>query len=259
MVLECLLQQSSILKKAVDAMKDLCKDVNFNCSDRGIAVQSMDNSHVALVSLVLRETAFQDYKSDRSTSLGMNVEALAKVLKMCGEKDSLTIRADNGADHVSFQTESNAEDKIAQFDLKLIEIESDNMEIPEQTYKCVAKLPSAEFLKIVRDLKEFGETMQISASKDGIKFSVQGDLGSGNVMLKPRDSDRLEEKVSVTVHEPVVASFALRYLNNFAKAAPLCGGVEMGLGSDMPLSVKYDLDNPENGHIQFHLAPKVDE
>merc|ERR1711959_488743 len=125
--------------------------------------------------------------------------------------DSLKIHAENGADHVSFQTQSNSEDKIAEFDLKLMEIESDNMEIPEQTYKCVIKLPSAEFLKIVKDLKEFGETMQVSASKDGIKFSVQGDLGSGHVMLKPRDSDKLEEKVSVTVHEPVTASFALRY------------------------------------------------
>merc|ERR1711865_607163 len=116
-----------------------------------------DNSHVALVSLVLRETAFQDFKCDRPVSLGMNVEALAKVLKMCGEKDSLKVRAENGADHVSFQTESSGEDKIAEFDLKLMEIESEHMEIPEQTYK------------------EFGETMQISASKDGIKFSVQGD------------------------------------------------------------------------------------
>jgi proliferating cell nuclear antigen len=189
----------------------------------------------------------------------MNVEALSKVLKMCGEKDSLKVRAENGADHVSFQTESSGEDKIAEFDLKLMEIESEHMEIPEQTYKCVAKLPSAEFLKIVRDLKEFGETMQISASKDGVKFSVQGDLGGGNVMLKPRDSDKFEEAVSVIVHEPVTASFALRYLNNFAKAAPLCSQVEIGMGSDMPLSVKYSLENEENGHIQFHLAPKVDE
>jgi proliferating cell nuclear antigen len=259
MVLECELLQSSILKRSVDAMKDLCKDVNFDCSERGLQVQSMDNSHVALVSLLLRETAFQDFKCDRPASLGMNVDALAKVLKMCGEKDSLKIRSENGSDHVSFQTQSGAEDKIAEFDLKLMEIESDHMEIPEQTYKCLVKLPSAEFLKIVRDLKEFGETMHISASKDGIKFSVQGDLGSGNVMLKPRESDKVEERVRISVHEPVSASFALRYLNNFAKAAPLCGEVEMGLGSDMPLSVKYDLDNAENGHIQFHLAPKVDE
>merc|ERR1711904_175729 len=259
MVLDCLLEQSSILKRAVDAMKDLCKDVNFDCSERGLQVQSMDNSHVALVALVLRETAFQDFMCDRPNSLGMNVDALTKVLKMCGDKDTLKVRADNGADFVSFQTESGAEDKIAEFDLKLMEIESEHMEIPEQTYKCLAKLPSAEFLKIVRDLKEFGETMQISASKDGIKFSVQGDLGSGNVMLKPRESDKPDERVSMTVHEPVTAAFALRYLNNFAKAAPLCGEVEIGLGSDMPLSVKYDLDNAENGHIQFHLAPKVDE
>merc|ERR550537_828971 len=120
-------------------------------------------------------------------------------------------------------------------------------------------MPSAEFLKIVRDLKEFGETMQISASKDGIKFSVQGDLGSGNVMLKPRESDKVEERVNLTVHEPVTAAFALRYLNNFAKAAPLCGSVEMGLGPDSPLSVKYVLGSVDNGHLQFYLAPKIDE
>merc|ERR1711977_329445 len=93
---------------------------------------------------------------------------------------------------------------------KLMEIESEHMEIPEQQYKVVEK-------------------MQINASKEGIRFSVQGDLGSGNVMLKPRDAEKPEETVSLTVHEPVVATFALRYLNNFAKAAPLCGFVELDL------------------------------
>merc|ERR1711862_1057026 len=96
-------------------------------------------------------------------------------------------------------------------------------------YKVVAKLPSSEFQKICKDLKEFGETMQMSANKEGIKFSVAGDLGSGNVMLKPREGDKPEDKVSLTVHEPVTATFALRYLVNFAKAAPLCAAVELGL------------------------------
>jgi len=47
MVLEAHLQQAVLLKKVVDAMKDLCKDVNFDCSEKGIQVQSMDSSHVA--------------------------------------------------------------------------------------------------------------------------------------------------------------------------------------------------------------------
>merc|ERR1712159_564152 len=235
------------------------KDVNFDCSERGIQVQSMDSSHVALVSLLLRESAFQEYKCDRGVSLGMNVESLSKVLRMCGASDSLKLRQETGADHVSFQCESSAEDRIADFDLKLMEIESEHMEIPEQQYKVVAKMPSSEFQKICRDLKEFGETKQISASKEGLRFSVQGDIGAGNVMLKPRESEKEEEKVSLTVHEPVTATFALRYLANFAKAAPLCGSVELSLGPDSPLSVKYDLEKKDNGHLQFYLAPKIDE
>merc|ERR1712066_613982 len=77
--------------------------------------------------------------------------------------------------------------------------------------KVVAKLPSGEFQKICRDLKEFGETMQVNASKDGIKFSVSGDVGAGNVVLKPRESDKPEEKMTLTVHEPVSATAALRH------------------------------------------------
>merc|ERR1712076_299589 len=253
------LQQSVLLKKVVDAMKDLCKDVNFDCSEKGLQVQSMDSSHVALVSLLLRESAFADFKCDRPTSLGMNVDSLGKIFKMCGPNDSLKLRWQNDADTLNFQCESSDDDRIADFDLKLMQIESEHMEIPEQHYKVIAKLPSGEFQKICKDLKEFGETMQMKASKEGLTFSVQGDLGTGNVMLKPRESEKPEERVALTVHEAVTATFALRYLVNFSKAAPLCSTVELGLGPDSPLSVKYALENADNGYMQFYLAPKIDE
>merc|ERR1712187_911418 len=218
-----------------------------------------DSSHVALVSLLLRESAFADYKCERPTSLGMNVDSLAKILKMCGPSDSLKLKWQSGADTVGFQCESGGDDRIADFDLKLMQIESEHMEIPEQHYKVVAKLPSAEFQKICRDLKEFGETMQVKATKEGITFSVAGDVGTGNVLLKPREAEKAEERVSLTVQESVTATFALRYLVNFAKAAPLCGFVELGLGPDAPLMVKYELESSDNGHMQFYLAPKIDE
>merc|ERR1719240_751620 len=162
----------------------------------------------------------------------MNIDSLSKVFKMCGSNDSLRLRWENDADKVAFVCESSEDDRIADFELKLMEIESEHMEIPEQHHKVVARLPSSEFQKICRDLKEFGETMQVKASKEGIAFSVQGDMGTGNVLLKPRSAEKPEEKVTLTVHEPVTATFALRYLVNFAKAAPLCGTVELGLGPD---------------------------
>ena len=64
-----------------------------------------------------------------------------------------------------------------------------------------------------------------------------------------------EDRVTLTVQESVTATFALRYLVTFAKAAPLSSVVELGLGPDSPLMVKYELENAENGHMQsLHQA-----
>lgn len=259
MAFEAQMQEAGMFRKVVDAMKDLCKDVNFDCSEKGMQVQAMDSSHVALVSVLLRECAFAEYKCDRPLSLGVNLESLGKIVKMSGGSDSLRIKHSKEADNISFQCESTSDDRIADFELKLMQIENEHMEIPEQTHQVVAKLPSGEFQKICRDLKEFGETLQVKASKEGITFSVSGDLGTGNVLLKPREAEKPEDRVHLTVHEPVTATFALRYLVNFAKASPLCGSVELGLGKDAPLVVKYDIEKPENGHVQYYLAPKIDD
>ena len=218
---------------------------------------SIAQIHV-LIDVLFCLVSLPRFKCDRPVSLGMNIDSLTKILKMTATNDSLKIRYQHDADTVNFQCEGS-DDRIADFDLKLMQIESEHMEIPEQHYKVVARLPSAEFQKICRDLKEFGETIQISASKEGLKFMVQGDLGSGNVVLKPRQGDKPEDTVTLTVHEPVSATFALRYLVNFAKAEKLCGAVELGLGPDAPLLVKYDLESADKGHMQFYLAPKIDE
>ncbi|CAE7628800.1 PCNA [Symbiodinium sp. CCMP2592] len=163
------------------------------------------------------EQAPQSKDQDCSASLGMNVDSLTKILKMTSPNDSLKIRHQVDSDVVGFQCEGS-DDRISEFELKLMQIESEHMEIPEQHYKVIAKLPSSEFQKICRDLKEFGETLQLSGSKEGLKFQVKGDIGSGNVLLKPRESEKPEDKVSLTIHEPVNATFALRYLVNFSKA-----------------------------------------
>ena len=115
--------------------------------------------------------------------------------------------------------------------------------------------------------------MLISVTKDGIKFSTSGDIGSANInvrfvssrlgstnaiittcviqsamrqvsyeagrcFLRPVDPkylllcrqntqvDKPEEATVVDLQEPVSLSFALRYLNSFAKASPLSSQVQ---------------------------------
>lgn len=44
-------------------------------------------------------------------------------------------------------------------------------------------MPSAEFAKICKDLSQFGESVVISCTKEGVKFSTSGDIGSGKPSL----------------------------------------------------------------------------
>ena len=49
MIFEAKIQDGTILKRIVDAIKDLVQDVNLDISSGGISLQAMDSSHVALV------------------------------------------------------------------------------------------------------------------------------------------------------------------------------------------------------------------
>ena len=97
-MLEARLPQGSLLKKTLEAIKELVSDANFDCNDSGIALQAMDNSHVALVALLLRASAFDPYRCDRALSLGVNLSSLSKILKCAGNDDVITIKADDQAD-----------------------------------------------------------------------------------------------------------------------------------------------------------------
>ena len=80
------------------------------------------------------------------------------------------------------------------------------------------KLPSVEFQRICRDLSTIGESVIITVNKDGVKFAAQGEMGKGNVTLRPNSSvDKEEEQVVIELKETVSLTFALRYLNFFTK------------------------------------------
>jgi len=51
--------------------------------------------------------------------------------------------------------------------------------LQETDYSCVIKLPSTEFQRICRDLSQIGESVVICCTKEGVKFSASGDLGTG--------------------------------------------------------------------------------
>ena len=107
--------------------------------------------------------------------------------------------------------------------------------------------------------------MVISCTKEGVKFSAAGDIGTGNIKLaQTANVDKEEEAVIIEMQEPVTLTFAcrflsgslrsvimlclLRYLNMFTKASCLASQVSLSMSPDVPLVVEYNIG--EIGHVR---------
>jgi len=139
-----------------------------------------------------------------------------------------------------------------------VEIDSEQLGIPDTNYKCSVKMPSSEFQRIVRDLQVLGDTCLISCTKEGCRFSVSGDQGSGNILIRANaTSEKEEDHVIIDMEEPVELTFALRYLNFFTKASSLGSSVVLSMSPEVPVVVEYPIE--DFGHVKYFLAPKIDD
>jgi proliferating cell nuclear antigen len=244
----------------MDCLRELIKQGNFDCSSAGISLQGVDSAFVALIQLTLRAEGFSKYRVDHNMNLGIDIENFVKILKCGGPNDKLTLSCTEQANKLSIQLESPEQDRVSTFDLKLMEIDTDNFGIPATTYKCIVRMPSSEFQRICRELSTLGETVKIAVNKAGIQFSVEGTTGSGTIACKPADGEKEEKggsNVQIKVEDPIEQQFGLRYLNNFAKAATVSETVTLMLSDSVPFVVEFKFG--ELGHLRYFLAPKIDD
>ncbi|OCF35944.1 proliferating cell nuclear antigen (pcna) [Kwoniella heveanensis CBS 569] len=183
-MLEARVKQASVLKKLLDAIKELVTDGNLDCTDEGISLQAMDNSHVALVSLKLLAEQFDSYRCDRNMPLGVNLTSLTKILKCAKDQDVVTLKASDDADNLGLVFESPKEDRVGEYEMKLMDIDQEHLGIPDTQYDATITMSSGEFQRICRDLAALGESVKIEASKEGVRFSSEGEVGNGSVLLK---------------------------------------------------------------------------
>lgn len=189
-------------------------------------------------------------------TLGVSITNLSKVLKLASNDDKIILRADEEASSLQIIFENRRQEKKTEFSLNLITLDSEHLGIPETTYTSEISMNSFDFTKLCRELHQLSETVTIEASLAYVKFSIDGEVGSGVIEIQTNDNanargagDGKFDKVSL--------SFALRYLNMFNKASTLCNYVKLMLAAETPLVVEYEIESL--GTLKYYLAPKINE
>jgi len=67
---ECRLRKAEILKKIMEAIKDLIREGVWDVSGNSLSLQSMDTSHVTLVQVALMSDGFEMFRCDKNLALG---------------------------------------------------------------------------------------------------------------------------------------------------------------------------------------------
>jgi proliferating cell nuclear antigen len=244
----------------IDAIKDFVTDVNFLCTTDGIQMQAMDSAHVCLICMTLLAEGFTEYECSEDFTLGLNIVTLGKILRCAENSDTLTLSAKPDGDTLDLVFESPNGQRQSAFELRRMDIDSEQIEIPETEYQCSLKIPCSQFQKIVRDLSTIGEATKIHVKSSVVSFTVTTET-SGNAKLTVREDKtckREEEQTLIDTDEPdreVVQMFALKYLSNFAKTTGIAEQVGIYMRDGMPLYITYDMGDV--GSIGYYLAPKI--
>lgn len=73
---------------------------------------------------------------------------------------------------------------MGEYEMKLMDIDQEHLGIPDTQYDATITMSSAEFQRICRDLAALGESVKIEASKEGVRFTSEGEVGTGSILLK---------------------------------------------------------------------------
>ena len=237
--------RAGILKCLLDCTKELWTSANFVFNGEGLRIRAMDSSHVALASLTLESAAFATFQCSEQVILGIQFDALSVILRSCAMDDLIKLEYASNGDHLAI---TRGEDR--QWELKLLDSDQDDLEIPNQTYDISASVSTPELQRCLRDLKDLGaDTIAVTVIEHVISFSVDGQMGRGTASMK--------DGVNIDGEADYKCKFSLKYFSAFVKGSALCSSVRLRIGRDTPLCVTYDIEG--HGNLEFYLAPRIED
>ena len=254
--------QIAPFRTLMTALKDILLETNITFSEEGIKIINMDKSHTILAHLSLNAQNFEHYECKRNKIvIGVNMFHLFKLINTIDNDDTLTIYIEE-QDYtdgivqflgLKFENGDIKQQKIQK--LRLIEPDSEELDVPDVKFSSVLNLPSSDFQKIIRDLSCISDKIEIKsvATNAGAELIFKCTGGFAQAEVRRAESDGMVYLHKQDNSKIIQGEFSLKNLGYFIKCTNLCSQIEMYLENDLPLVVKYNVASL--GEIKLCLAP----
>tara|TARA_X000000950_G_scaffold159369_1_gene195186 strand:+ start:2309 stop:3142 length:834 start_codon:yes stop_codon:yes gene_type:complete len=270
-VLEIKTVQIAPFRTLMTALKDILLETNITFSQEttdekgniipaGIRIINMDKSHTILAHLFLDAVKFEHYYCKYPKIIvGVNMFHLFKLINTIDNDDTLTIYideewySDGVVEFLGLKFENGDIQQCKNQELKLIEPDDEELDLPKNiSFSSIINLPSQDFQKIIRDLSNISERLEIKSVGSELIFKCKGPFATCTVRREESEGGmEIIEKPDSNVI--IQGEFSLKNLGYFIKCTNLCSSIEMFLENDLPVIVKYSVASL--GEIKLCLAP----
>ncbi|MEI6849403.1 MAG: proliferating cell nuclear antigen (pcna) [archaeon] len=235
------LDSPKILSDIVSIISELVNEVRLKVTKEGLTLTAIDPANIAMVYFKVPTELFSQYEIEKDEILGINLENFKSVLKRCSLGSSLTLQKDDNMLKLGIQ------DKIKRdFTLALIDIESEEKEMPKWEFKSVIKMDSSAFTEVVEDCLVVSDACTFVASPSNFIIEAHG-LNSAKVEF---NTDEVE-----IYSDTSTARFSLEYLNKFIKGSKISSRVTISFSDNHPMRIDFPTGNVM---LSFVLAPRVE-
>ena len=241
--------QSVVVRNLVDSLSSILCDVNLKFMPAvGLVITDLDFARVAMVHCKLDAQSFETFEVDREYCVGLYMQHLNNILRVCGANDTLSFAIDDASPTELViemcNTETNSRSVYRMF---MMDVDEDNLTLPEGNFASVTYMPSQELQRIFRDMAQLSDIVTIRSTPDKLIFDARGDYCNACRQFAKQDVKEGEAEAQ--------GDFTLKYLKLFAKASAVSNFCEIYLKDRFPIILKYAVASL--GHLHFCLAPRA--
>jgi len=255
-ILEIKTIQASTIKSVIDAMKEILMDVNLEFDENGMKIVALDNTHIVLIHLKLHADKFESYYCMKKIYVGINMLKFHMLIKTIQNGDILSLFINkNDPNILGITIENNEKNVKTTYKLSMLDIDVVNVDIPPADFNTIITMPSAYLQKIIRDMHNLAEYIEIKNIGNKLILSCQGEFccqetilatETQNIQIKNNDNQEIIQGV-----------FSLKYLSIFTKCTNLCSTVEIYLKNSYPIILQYGIASM--GSVKLCLAQKSED
>jgi len=254
-------------KDILSCVGALNEDITLQLDYEGLKIETMDPSHVAMVTLKLPRGFFDAYEVDEPLKIGVNIPTVLKALGKITRNDDyldaeyeFTVNTketkdDQGLVIASSQTRDNEKliltlvgDIQRKKTVSCLEPLDEEIPSPRIFFKSKTRMALKTLKRIVEDFD--GEHLTIESDEENIKFSSSHDYDEVTPLNK--DNDNILEH---RVEEPSKATYTRSYITQILK--PVVKVSEVGtLSYSEEMPFKLDAEIPL-GTLEYFMAPCI--